>query len=80
MAIYKNPRNADVDTGNMAETDGSIWLAEIVTNRQAWFIYIEFLNEKLTASENGASSVVETVNQLDEKYPTSSMVAPPSGL
>ena len=64
MAIYKNPRNAD--TGNVAEIDGSIWLAEIVTNRQAWFIYIEFMNEKLTASENGASSVVETVSQREK--------------
>ena len=64
MAIYKNPRNAD--TGNVAETDGIIWLAEIVTNRQAWFIYIEFMNEKLTASENGASSVVETVSQREK--------------
>ena len=34
--------------------------------RAAWFIYIEFMNEKLTASENGASSVVETVS-LREK-------------
>ena len=64
MAIYKNPRNAD--TGNVAEIDGSIRLAEIVTNRQAWFINIEFMNEKLTASENGASSVVETVSQREK--------------
>ena len=55
MAIYKNSR--DGVTGHFAETDSIIWLAEIVTNRQACFIYIQFMNEKLTASENSASSI-----------------------